>query len=121
MFQLLKKKLFKRKTLNKIQNQIWQLEMGFGLQIEFLREAKENKESILRKIKIEQDFVDGLKESTKYEDRQKRKTAEETIARYRKVLEEQIKQIEVGGAKKEANLQRIDDLIKQRNFIKAEF
>ena len=120
MFNL-KRKLFKRKTLNKIQNQIWGLKMGIKLQEIFLEEAEENKESIIRKIKIEQDFVDGLKESTKYEDRQKRKPAEERIIGYRKVLDNQIKEIETGGLKMNANLLRVEDLEKQRRIIKAEF
>ena len=121
MFYWVKRKLHKNRTINKLWQKVWDLEMGLSIQDEFLQNARENKEKLLRQVQVEEEFLKELGNSHTYEDRQKKNRAEEQADRLGKILAQQEKEIGDGKNRSVANLERIDDLVQQIKHIKKNF
>ena len=116
----IKKLLYKRKTLRKLQEDIWALEMGITINEDIIKVMLAKKDKFLERIKIEQEFQDNLNLGN-CDDRQKLKKSKMEQEDWQKSVDVQQKEMEKGNNLISASQEKILQQREKIDIIKEKF
>ena len=116
----LRKKLYKRNTLIKVQEGIWGLEQAILINTEITVGMNKKLSHFKEMIRIEKEFQSKL-DMSNYDDRQKLKKSKEIEEDWQKRHDNQEKEIEKGRALIEAAIEKIGQQEEKMDIIKEKF
>jgi len=116
----LRKKLYKRNTLIKVQEGIWGLEQAILINIEIIAGMNKKLTHFQERMNIEKE-LQGKLDTANYEDRQKLKKSKEEEADWQKRHENQEKEIEKGRGLIESAQLKIEQQLEKMDIIKRLF